>query len=421
MVSGFEAKLDKFAELCIKVGVNIQPGQRLALGYVGHGMYGVPVQLAPLVRQLTKHAYLAGASYVNVLWEDQHIEHIRLQYGSDESLQQYPDWRVKTLVEYQEQGDAVLGIYAQNPRMFKDIPPERLASVTKTASQYVAPFLANTAKGINPRCIMSGATQEWASVVFPEDQPATALQKLWDAIFASCRIDSDDPVDAWSHHIYNLKQRADYLNERQYVRLQYRSSITDLTVGLPRGHIWSSAQMSNKDGKSYVANIPTEEVFTLPAKDQIDGVVSSTKPLNVGGTLIETFRLTFKNGRVVDISADAGVDVLRSSVDTDDGARSLGEVALVPHSSPISQSGVTFYNALFDENASSHFALGNAYRFNLSDGSSMSDTEFAQAGGNQSRIHLDFMIGSGDLDITGINADGTSELVMKDGEWAFSV
>ena len=179
--------------------------------------------------------------------------------------------------------------------------------------------------------------------------------------------------------------------------------------------------MSNKDGKSYVANIPTEEVFTLPAKDQIDGVVSSTKPLNVGGTLIETFRLTFKNGRVVDISADAGVDVLRSSVDTDDGARSLGEVALVPHSSPISQSGVTFYNALFDENASSHFALGNAYRFNLSDGSSMSDTEFAQAGGNQSRIHLDFMIGSGDLDSTGINADGTSELVMKDGEWAFSV
>lgn len=421
MSSDFEHKLDRLAELVIKIGVNIQPGQRLVLGYVGHGMYGVPIQLAPLVRKLTKQAYLAGAGYVNILWEDQHIEHIRLKYGSEESLKAYPDWRVKTLTEYQENGDAVLGIYAQNPRMFSDVDAERIQTVGKVASEHVAPFLANTGAGINPRCIMSGATQEWASVVFPDADPETGERKLWDAIFAICRVDNDNPIAAWQQHIKNLNVRADYLNNRQYTKLHYQSSVTDLTVGLPENHVWMAAGMNDPRGTYFVANIPTEEVFTLAHKDQIDGTVTTTMPLNVGGTVVEKFQLTFKNGRVVDVSADAGEATLRTVLDTDEGARSFGEVALVPHSSPISQSGILFYNALFDENASCHFALGNAYRFSIKDGKSMSADEFAAVGGNQSRVHLDFMVGSADMNIDGTTAEGTVEAVMRDGEWAFTV
>lgn len=415
----FAERLDKYAELCIKVGLDIQSGQRLALGYVGHGMFGVPIQLAPLVRNLVKHAYLAEARYVNVLWEDQYTEHIRLKYGPEEALAEYPDWRVKTLVEYQENGDAVLGIYTQNPKMFSDIPSERLAIAAQTASNHVSPFLANSAKGINPRCIISGSTQEWASSVFSDFPPDIAVSNLWNTIFTCCRVDNDDPVAAWKQHVASLDSRAAFLNERQFERLHYRSSKTDLTVGLPKQHKWTSASMVSQNGTSYVANIPTEEIFTLSDKNQINGTVSSTKPLNVGGTLIENFHLTFKNGRVVDVSANTGINSLTSYLDTDEGARSLGEVALVPHSSPISQSGLTFFNPLYDENASNHFALGNAYRFNLEGGTNMSNDEFSMAGGNQSSIHLDFMIGSSDMNIDGINSEGTTEAIMRNGEWAF--
>jgi len=236
-----------------------------------------------------------------------------------------------------------------------------------------------------------------------------------------CRLDRPDPVLEWQKHISALAARAAHLNARQYTALRYTGPGTSLTIGLPNGHIWISARSDARNGIAFTANIPTEEVFTLPHKDRVDGIVRSTKPLSYGGTLIENFSLQFEGGRAVKVTADRGEDVLRQLIETDPGAARLGEIALVPHSSPVSQSGLLFYNTLFDENAASHVALGSAYKFTLSGGETMGDDEFERAGGNRSGVHVDFMIGSGELDIDGVMANGFTEPLMRRGEWAQSV
>jgi aminopeptidase len=254
--------------------------------------------------------------------------------------------------------------------------------------------------------------------MFPDLAPEQQVSRLWDAISRLCRLDRSDPIAAWQAHVEALAARSDYLNRKHYDALKYIGPGTDLTIGLPAGHLWVSGRTVSQSGIAFTANLPTEEVFSIPHKDRVDGVVRSSKPLSYGSTLIEDFSMRFAEGRIVSIEAKRGEAVLRQLIETDAGARRLGEIALVPHSSPISQSGLLFYNTLFDENAASHVALGSAYKFTLSGGDQMNDEDFERAGGNRSIVHVDFMIGSGDLDVDGVLQNGTTEPVMRGGEWA---
>jgi aminopeptidase len=268
---------------------------------------------------------------------------------------------------------------------------------------------------------VAAAGDAWAMKVFPDLSKEQAVEKLWKAIFETSRIDQPDPIAAWQKHIDSMKERARYLQSKQFTALHYKGPGTDFTLGLPSGHLWISAQSMAQNGVAFTANMPTEEVFTMPDRNRADGVVSATFPLSYGGTLIEDFQVTFENGRVTKVTAKKGEAALQKLVDTDEGSHRLGEVALVPASSPIGQRGHLFYNTLFDENASCHIAIGRAYRFTIAGGEELNDEEFMAAGGNVSLNHVDFMIGSSQMDIDGIHKDGTREPVMRQGEWAIKI
>lgn len=406
--------LDKYAELAIKVGVNLQPGQRLLIATV-------PVELAPLVRVLSKKAYLAGARYVEVEWEDRKLDRIRLEYGVPESLDEFSEWRPRLQLEYLESGDALLAISAVNPDLMTGQDPQALDKMYKLRAEKLAPVLAHISVTSSNWSLIGGSTVEWARKVFPELSDDVAERRLWEAIFEICHVNSGDPVATWHKHLADLNARECYLNARSYDRLHYRAQGTDLTIGLPAGHLWRSGSLEARNGIRAVINIPTEEVFTLPHRERVNGTVRATKPLSYAGNIIDNFSLTFENGRVTQATAGSGQTTLHSLLGSDEGARFLGEVALVPHSSPISQSGLLFYNILYDENAACHLALGNAYRTSLEGGTSMSREEFAGLGGNNSLVHVDFMVGSGDLDVDGYREDGSVEPVLRNGEWAFEV
>jgi aminopeptidase len=297
--------------------------------------------------------------------------------------------------------------------------PEIVGQVQKVYLERYANFVELIGKNKMNWLVVAAAGPAWAARVFPDLEPAEAEKKLWEAIFSITRVDQPDPVSAWDKHVKNLRARSEYLNAKQYAALHYKAPGTDLTVGLPQGHFWNSAGSSTQNGIFYIANMPTEEIFTLPHKDQINGHVSASMPLSYSGALMEDFVLTFENGYVVKATAGKNETVLKKLVSADEGASSLGEVALVPHSSPIAQRGHLFYDALIDENAASHLALGRAYKFTLKGAENLSDEEFKARGGNVSMVHVDFMIGSAKMDIDGLLADGSAEPVMRQGEWAF--
>jgi aminopeptidase len=294
-----------------------------------------------------------------------------------------------------------------------------VALVQRVAQTHLIPFRRKVMSNELNWSVISLPIPSWAAKVFPGSPPKEQMAKLWEAIFEVCRIDQPDPIAAWQAHVHELAARRDYLNARRYTALKYTAPGTDFTLGLPDQHLWQGVDSQTPAGIPFIANIPTEEVFTLPHRDRAEGVVSSTKPLSYGGILIKDFSLTFAGGRIVKVTAKTGETVLRKLIETDEGSARLGEVALVPHRSPISQSGLLFYNTLFDENASNHLAIGRAYRFCLKDGPRMTDQEFNAAGGNDSLAHVDFMIGSAAMDVDGLNADGSTEPIMRAGEWAF--
>ena len=419
MTSTIDEALSHYAELAIKVGLNLQPGQRLMITDIHRG--GVPLEIAPLVRWLTAHAYAAGSPLVQVVWRDDALLRARFEHAPRDSFGEYPDWVARGLLEHAQQGGAHLTILAANPDLLNDQDPALVASVQKLAwerNREVRDLFVRSA--VNWLAI-SAAYPGWAAKVFPDVPPEAAVARLWEALFRVCRVDRADPVAAWREHIRQLVARCDRLNDRRYRGLHFTGPGTDLTIGLPRGHRWMSARFASERGVEFTANLPSEEIFTLPHLAQTEGVVTATRPLNYGDSLIEGFRVTFAGGRAVDVTARTGEAVLRSLLDADEGARRLGEVALVPHSSPVSQSGLTFYNTLLDENCASHVALGEAYRFSLRGGEKMTHGEFAAAGGNLSLVHVDFMIGSGDVDVDGLTEAGSSEPIMRRGEWAFEV
>lgn len=413
MIPDFETKLQKYASLVIQVGINVQPDQEVVLR--------VPVEATALARQLAIEAYKAGAKYVHPLYGDDQITKIRYQYAPRDSFDFFPQWYADALIQLAEKGAGFVSVYATDPDLLKDQDPELISQAQKVAAQHTRRFSELLSKDHAPWTVISAAVPAWANKVFPQLPEEERVDALWNAIFDICRVNTPDPVAAWQAHAQELVRRAEYMNQKQYVALKYRSSDTDLTVGLPQNHIWKGGFGQTPDGTPFTANIPTEEIFTLPHKDRVDGVVRATLPLNLRGTLVEDFWFRFEEGRVVEVHAEKGEEILRKLLETDEGAVRLGEVALVPQSSPIAQTGILFYNTLYDENASCHLALGRAYRTSLKGGEDMSPEEFAAAGGNDSLIHVDFMMGSEDMDIDGVLPDGSVEPVFRNGEWAFDV
>lgn len=409
----------KYAEAIVKVGLNIRAGQRLIITLAS--TRGVPYQFAPLIREISKAAYGVGARYVDAIFADEEMMRVRAQYAPKDSFNEYPKWQIQGIKDMIENGDALLSISGSNPDLLGGLNPEVVGQIQRTHLENWSPISEKVSANAVNWCVVGAAGKEWAHKVFPDLTADEAQDKLWQAIFETTRIDQPDPIGAWNKHILSLRERAKYLQAKQYTALHYKAPGTDFTLGLPNGHLWISAQSMAQNGVAFTANMPTEEVFTLPDRNRADGVITATFPLSYGGTLIEDFQVTFENGRITKVTAKRGEEVLKKLVDTDEGSHHLGEVALVPASSPIAKRGHLFYNTLFDENASCHIAIGRAYRFTLMGGEELSDEEFISAGGNVSLNHVDFMIGSPQMDIDGITKDGTREPVMRNGEWATKV
>jgi aminopeptidase len=402
--------LDKYAELILRVGVNLQKGQKLVIE--------APLSAAPFIRLMTKRAYELGASQVHYEWSDDELTLIRYKHAPDESLGYYPEWKARGLEQYALENAAFVFVQAPNPELLAGIPAGRITKESRGRMATRKIFLEYTRVHQVSWVIATVPSAAWAAKVFPELEAGAGFAKLWDVIFRATRADRPNPVQEWQEHLQRLKNKTEWLNALRIRKLHYRSPGTDLTIELPAKHVWLGGAKPNLKGTPFVANLPTEEVFTMPARTGVNGVVRATKPLNYGGYLIEDFAITFKDGRITGFEAGKGVDKLQTIVDTDEGARYLGEMALVPHRSPISLMDVIFYNTLFDENASCHLAIGNAYPSTLLGGTSMSPEELRANGANQSLMHADFMIGSPELDIDAVTEDGRTIPLFRQGNWA---
>ncbi len=407
----FKEKLEKYAELAVKVGVNLQKGQTLIIN--------AALDSAELVRLIVRKAYEAGARNVVVNWNDDVVSRTKYDLAPDEVFHEYPKWRAREIEEYAEQGAAFMSIMSSSPDLLKGVNPERIANYQKAAGKALKTYRKYIQSDKVSWTVIAAPSNGWAEKVFPNDEPDTSVAKLWEAIFKATRVDTEDPVAAWKRHDQTLQEKVNYLNKKHYKKLHYKAPGTDLTIELPEKHVWVGAASINEKGIEFMANMPTEEIFTVPHKHGVNGTVSSTKPLSYGGNIIDRFTLTFENGRIIDVKAEQGEDILKHLIETDEGSHYLGEVALVPHNSPISQSNILFYNTLFDENASNHLAIGSAYAFCIEGGKEMSSEELAEHGLNESITHVDFMIGSAEMDIDGITEDGKSEPIFRDGDWAF--
>ena len=409
--------LRKYAEAIVKVGLNLREGQRLII--TNATARGVPPAGRPLIHEVAKAAYAAGARYVEVIWGDEEMLRIRLQNAPADSFDEYPKWTVKGIVDFINNGDALLSIYANDPDLYNGLDAERVGAMQKSHLNNYQDISIHVSRNAINWCVVASAAPAWAKKIFPDLPEGEGMEKLWQAIFETTRATQPDPVAAWKEHIKYLRKRAEYLQAKNFSALHYKSENTDFTLGLPRGHKWISAQALAENGVVFTANMPTEEIFTLPDRHRADGTVAATFPLSYGGSLIEDFSVTFENGRIVKVQAKKNEALLQKLIDTDEGSRRLGEVALVTASSPIARRGHLFYNTLFDENASCHIAIGRAYRFTLTGGEELDDEEFNAAGGNTSLNHVDFMIGSPQLDVDGLTENGSAEPVMRAGEWAF--
>ena len=403
-------KLEKLAEVAVKVGLQLQKGQDLVIT--------APVAAMPLARLITRHAYIAGAGLVTTFYADEEATLARYQHASDESFDRASGWLYEGMAKAFENGAARLAIAGDNPLMLAEQDPAKVARANRANSTAYKPALEKIANFDINWNIVSYPNPSWAKVVFPDDPEELAVAKLAKAIFAASRVDLADPVAAWAEHNGNLRKRSSWLNDERFATLHFTGPGTDLKVGLADGHEWHGGASTAKNGITCNPNIPTEEVFTTPHALRVEGHVSSTKPLSHQGTLIDNIQVRFEGGRIVEAKATRGEEVLNKVLDTDEGARRLGEVALVPHSSPISASGILFYNTLFDENASCHIALGQCYSKCFVDGADLSQDQIKAQGGNSSLIHIDWMIGSDKIDIDGIRPDGAVVPVMRKGEWA---
>ena len=404
------AKLEKLAEVAVKVGLQLQSGQDLLIT--------APVAAMPLVRLITREAYKAGAGLVSTFYSDEETTLARYEYGQDASFDRAANWLYEGMAKAFSNNTARLAIAGDNPMLLSNQDPAKVARASRANSAAYKPALEKISNFDTNWNIVAYPNSSWAKLVFPNDPEAIAVAKLAKAIFAASRVDVADPIAAWAEHNANLRKRSEWMNGQRFAALHFQGPGTDLTVGLADGHEWHGGASTAKNGITCNPNIPTEEVFTTPHALRVEGHVSSTKPLSHQGTLIDNIQVRFEEGRIVEAKATRGEEVPNKVLDTDEGARRLGEVALVPHSSPISASGILFYNTLFDENASCHIALGQCYSKCFVDGASLSQEQIKAQGGNSSLIHIDWMIGSDKVDIDGIKPDGSRMPVMRKGEWA---
>lgn len=404
------AKLEKLAEVAVKVGLQLQGGQDL--------LVTAPVAAMPLVRLITREAYKAGAGLVSTFYSDEETTLARYEYGHDESFDRAASWLYEGMGKAFANNTARLAISGDNPMLLSGQDPAKVARANRANSAAYKPALEKISNFDINWNIVSYPNPSWAKLVFPDDPEVIAVAKLAKAIFSASRVDVEDPVAAWAEHNANLRKRSEWMNGQRFATLHFQGPGTNLKVGLADGHEWHGGASTAKNGITCNPNIPTEEVFTTPHALRVEGHVSSTKPLSHQGTLIDNIQVRFEGGRIVEAKTTRGEEVLNKVLDTDEGARRLGEVALVPHSSPISASGILFYNTLFDENASCHIALGQCYSKCFVDGATLSQEQITAQGGNSSLIHIDWMIGSDKVDIDGIKPDGSSVPVMRKGEWA---
>jgi aminopeptidase len=405
----FEKRLDLLAQVAVHSGLGLAPGQELVMT--------ATLDAVPLARRITEHAYKAGASLVTTLFTDEQAGLLRFRYGADASFDAAPTWLFEGMAQAYRSGAARLAITGNDPSLLSKEDPEKVSRVNRATSKAYRPALELIVRHEINWTIVACATPAWAAAVFPDLPQEEALARLWDAIFAASRADQQDPVAAWKAHDANLHARADRLNQKRYSALRFCGPGTDLRVGLADDHLWLGGGTTAGNGRYCIPNMPTEEVFTTPHKDRVEGRVTSTKPLSYQGTMIEEISVEFQAGKIVKAHAARGEQVLQRMIETDEGARRLGEVSLVPHSSPIASSGLLFMNTLFDENAACHIALGQAYSTCLKDGDTLTPEQLASRGANASLIHVDWMIGSNRIDVDGINAAGDSEPVMRAGEW----
>ena len=403
-------KLDRLAELAIKVGLQLKPGQDLLMT--------APTAALPLVRRVAEHAYKAGAGLVTPIFADEAVTLSRYRFGQNEGFDRAADWLYDGMAKAFEGNTARLAIVGDNPMLLANEDPVRVARASKANSIAYKPALERIVNFDINWNIIAYPSPSWAKLVFPQEEEGVAVARLADAIFSASRVDREDAIAAWQKHNATLRGKTEWLNGRRFDALHYSGPGTDLTIGLAHGHEWEGGASTAKNGITCNANIPTEEVFTTPHARRVSGHVVSTKPLSYQGSLIENIAVRFEEGRIVEAKASRGEEVLNKVLDTDDGARRLGEVALVPHSSPISKSGLLFFNTLFDENAACHVALGQCYSKCFVDGAKLTPEQIAAQGGNSSLIHIDWMIGSDKIDIDGLYADGRRVPVFRKGEWA---
>ncbi len=403
-------KLDRLAEVGVRVGLNLQAGQDLILK--------APAAALPLVRRVAAAAYKAGAGLVTTVLSDEELTLSRYRHGSEASFDRAPDWLYRGMGEAFAAGAARMAIVGDDPMLLSGQDPEHVARAARANSQAYKPALEKISNFDINWSIISWPGLTWAGRVFPDLAAEQAQARLADAIFAASRVTGNDPLGAWADHNAALARRRDWLNGQRFAALHFQGPGTDLTVGLADGHAWAGGASTAKNGVTCNANIPTEEVFTTPHARRVDGRVRATKPLSHMGTLIDGIEVRFEAGRIVEARATQGEAVFLKLLDTDEGARHLGEVALVPHVSPISQTGILFYNTLFDENAACHIALGQCYAKCFEDGATLSRDQIVARGGNQSLIHVDWMIGGPNTEIDGITADGRRVPVFRNGGWA---
>ncbi len=405
--------LDKYAELTIRSGLNVRAGQQVVLT--------APLEAVELVRRLTHHAYKAGATLVTTLYNDEATTLMRYEHGQDASFDAAPGWLFNGMADAFKDGSAArLAVIGEDPALLAGQDVDKTSRANRARSKAYKPVIEHITSFNTNWCIISAATMSHAKNVFPEMAEDMALAKLWDAIFKCTRADLADPIAAWTAHNAALHARVKLLNAKRYTALKYEGPGTDFTLGLVEDHVWAGGASMARNGILCNPNIPTEEVFCMPHRERVDGVVRSTKPLSHQGVMIDGIEVRFEAGRIVEGSAKTGNDVFKKLIATDEGAARLGEVALVPHSSPISASGIVFNETLFDENAASHIAIGQAYGQNLKDSASLSAEQKLAAGMNTSMVHVDWMIGSGALNVDGMTQDGKREALMRDGEFVIA-
>lgn len=411
VLPNFQENLQKYADLIVSTGVNVDKGQTVVLQ--------IDVEQAPLARLITRAAYKKGATEVIVKWTDDEINREIFLGTPEERLTDIPQYKIDESLDQLEKNASRISVRSADPDALSGVDPTKVAAYQSAAGKALKAMRIATQSNKVSWTVVAASGEKWAAKVFPnlatsEEQ----VDALWDQIFKTTRIYTPDPVAAWNAHDQLLESKADELNKEQFDALHYTAPGTDFTIGLPKGHRWEGAGSFNARGEKFMANMPTEEVFTAPDANRADGVIKSTKPLSYAGTTILDMTFTFKEGQVVDVTAKEGEDVLKHLIATDNGSKRLGEVALVPDPSPISQSGIVFYNTLFDENASNHLALGSAYAFSLEGGTEMTEEELIAAGLNRSDVHVDFMVGSNEMDVDGIRLDGTRVPIFRKGNWA---